>query len=106
MNQDLWLLFLACGVLTFLIRYSFIGAEGRIRLPSWFQLLLPFVPVAALTALIAPDVFLIAGKLHIGFDNPRLWAATVAVVVAAVWRNTLLTIFLGFVAFSTLRLVA
>jgi branched-subunit amino acid transport protein len=106
MSQNLWPLFLACGALTFLIRYSFIGAEGRIRLPSWFQRLLPFVPVAALTALIAPDVFLIAGQLQLGLDNPRLWAAVVAIIVAALWRNTLLTIFLGFVAFSALRLLA
>jgi branched-subunit amino acid transport protein len=64
------------------------------------------VPVAALTALIVPDVLLIAGQMQVGLENARFWAAVLAVLVAARWRNTLLTIFLGFVAFSVLRLLA
>lgn len=99
----LWPLWIACGAVTFLIRYSFIGAEGRLGLPHGFRRLLPYVPVAALTALVAPDVFLIGGTFVAGIDNPRLWAAVVAVAVAARWRNTLLTIGAGFAVFALLR---
>lgn len=99
----LWWLWIACGAATFLIRYSFIGAEGRFGLPDAFRRLLPYVPVAALTALVAPDVFLVGGRFVAGIDNPRLWAALVAVAVAARWRNTLLTIGAGFVVFAALR---
>jgi branched-subunit amino acid transport protein len=99
-------LWLACGLLTFTIRYSFIALEGHYRPPGWFIRWLPFVPIAALTALVAPEVLLVAGKLSLGIDNPRLWAALVAIIVAAVWRNTLLTIASGFVALGLLRWLA
>jgi branched-subunit amino acid transport protein len=44
--MNLWLLFGAAGLLTFLIRLSFIAAEGRYRAPAWFVAALPFVPIA------------------------------------------------------------
>lgn len=99
-----WLpLWIACGLLTFAIRLSFIALEGRYRPPSWFVRWLPFVPIAALTALTAPELLLVAGRLDIGIANPRLWAGLVAILVAARWGNTLLTIASGFVALFLLR---
>jgi branched-subunit amino acid transport protein len=101
--MNLWLLMLACGVLTFAIRYSFIAAEGHYRPPPWFGRLLPFVPVAALTALTAPELLLVDGQLLLGSGNPRLWAGMVAIAIAALWRNTLLTIGGGFAALYLLQ---
>lgn len=100
---NLLALWLACGLVTFAIRYSFIALEGHYRPPGWFVRWLPFVPIAALTALTIPELLLVAGKLQIGADNPRLWAGLVAIAVAAYWRNTLLTIGSGFVALGLLR---
>lgn len=96
--MNLWWLMLACGLITFCIRYSFIAAEGHYQPPHWFRRLLPFVPVAALTALTAPELLLVQGEIVLGGGNPRLWAGVVAVAVAALWRNTLLTIACGFLA--------
>lgn len=101
--MNLWGLMLASGLLTFAIRYSFIAAEGHYQPPPWFRRLLPFVPVAALTALVAPELLLMQGELVLGAGNPRLWAGVAAIVVAAVWRNTLLTIGSGFVALFLLQ---
>ncbi len=99
-----WLpLWLTCGLLTFAVRYSFIALEGHYRPPGWFIRWLPFVPIAALTALVAPEVLLVAGKLSLDIDNLHLWAALVAIAVAARWRNTLLTIASGFVTLGLLR---
>jgi branched-subunit amino acid transport protein len=101
--MNLWGLMLVCGLLTFAIRYSFIAAEGHYQPPSWFRRLLPFVPIAALTALTAPELLLMQGELVLGSSNLRLWAGLVAIFVAAVWRNTLLTIGSGFVALFLLQ---
>ena len=38
-----------------------------------------------------------------GGGNPRLWAGLAAIVVAALWRNTLLTIACGFAALLVLQ---
>ena len=96
--MTIWALMVVCGLVTFLIRYSFIAAEGHYQPPAWFRRLLPFVPIAALTALTAPELLLLQGEIVLGADNARLWAGVVAIVVAAVWRNTLLTIGVGFLA--------
>lgn len=93
-----WLpLWLACGLLTFAIRYSFIALEGHFKPPGWFVRGLPFVPIAALTAITAPELLLVAGQLQV-IDNPKFWAGLVAIAVAALWKNTLLTIASGFAA--------
>ena len=81
--MSLWVTMVAAGLLTFLIRLSFIGAAGRLSAPVWFTRLLRFVPVAALTALIGPDLLLVDGALAPA--NPRLWAGGVAAMVA--WRS-------------------
>lgn len=103
--MNIWWLMVLCGVITFLIRYSFIAAEGHYQPPSWFRRLLPFVPVAALTALTLPELLLVQGQILLGGDNPRLWAGLVAIMVAALWRNTLLTIGCGFLALFVLQRV-
>ena len=96
--MNIWWLMLVSGVVTFLIRYSFIATEGHYQPPAWFRRLLPFVPIAALTALTAPELLLLQSEIVLGAGNVRLWAGIVAIVVAAVWRNTLLTIGVGFLA--------
>ena len=101
--MTLWGLMLVAGALTFAIRYSFIGAAGHYRPPPWFARLLPFVPVATLTALTVPELLLVDGAIRLGAENARLWAGIVAIVVAALGRNTLLTIGSGFLALFVLQ---
>lgn len=101
--MNLWSLMVLSGLLTFAIRYSFIAAEGHYQPPGWFRRLLPFVPVAALTALTVPELLLVQGEIVFGGGNPRLWAGLAAIIVAALWRNTLLTIACGFLALFLLQ---
>lgn len=101
--MNIWVLMLVCGLITFAIRYSFIAAEGHFDPPAWFVRLLPFVPVAALTALTAPELLLIGGTIELGIGNARLWAGLIAICVAALWRNTVLTIGTGFLAFYLMQ---
>ena len=101
--MNLWTVMVVGGLVTFLIRFSFIGAEGVTRPPAWFVRLLPYVPVAALTALIVPELLLVDGTLALGTGNARLWAGVVAILLAARWRNSLLTIGGGFLALFLLQ---
>lgn len=91
--MSLWLTILLAGIATFAIRYSFIGSAGRITIPSWFEHMLRFVPIAALTALVWPDLLTAHGAISIG--EPRLIAGVAAACVAWKTRNTLLTIAVG-----------
>ncbi|MFZ1324884.1 MAG: AzlD domain-containing protein [Candidatus Contendobacter sp.] len=94
--MSVWLSMVLCGLLTFAIRLSFIAAEGRVALPPAFRRLLPFVPVATLTALIVPAVLMPHGVLWLAWDNARLFASVAAITIAAATRSVLWTLGGGF----------
>ncbi len=100
--MSIWVVIVAGGVVTFLTRLSFIAAEGRLAVPAWFRAMLPFVPVATLTALYAPDLLRPGGTWHVSVANPRRVAGAVAIVVAALSRSVLLTFAIGFGTFLLL----
>lgn len=88
----------ACGLATFLIRFSFFAGGRRLSLGPRFQSLLRYVPPAVLSALIAPELLLRDGAFDPSPRNPRLVAGLVAILVAAVSRSVLLTIACGMLA--------
>jgi branched-subunit amino acid transport protein len=67
--------------------------------------LLAYVPPAVLAALIAPEVFVRHGDLVLATDNPRLWAAVLAALVAFMTRSVLATIALGLLALWVIQLM-
>jgi branched-subunit amino acid transport protein len=91
--MSLWVVMLAAGVMTFVIRLSFIGTAGRFDASPWFARALRFVPAAALSALVWPDLVVIDGALALA--QPRLVAGLVAAGIAWRSRNILLTIGCG-----------
>ncbi len=101
--MNVWWIMLACGVVTFAIRLSFIAAEGQLTFPRWFRTLLPFVPVAALTALVIPELLMPQGTLWISFNNARLVAGLIAIAIAVQTRSVLWTLVGGFAALALLN---
>lgn len=91
----LWVTIIIVGLLTLGIRLSFILFMGKIEISPLVQQALRFVPVAVLSALIAPALFLPRGFLDISFGNARLIAGIVAILVAWRTKNALLTIVIG-----------
>ncbi len=90
----LWLVILALGLGTFLIRYSFIGLVGDSPLPRWVMRMLRFVPVAVMPGLVAPLV--VWPQATGGTTDPaRLIAALAALVVGAATRSVLSSIAAG-----------
>ena len=85
----------ACGLVTFLIRLSFIAFGQHLPNDPRFTAALRYVPPAILGALIAPEIFALNGSVSLAPDNPRLWAA---LLVARLSRSVLATIAAGMVA--------
>lgn len=82
---DLWLTVALGGLATYLVRLSFFAVAHRAAEPPlWLLRILRMIPPAALAALAIPPVLRPAGEWTT-FDEPRLWAAVVACVVA--WRT-------------------
>ncbi len=101
--MTLWLTIIGAGILTFLIRLSFVALLGRLAMPEWFHRALRFVPPAVLTAIIIPELVVRAGALDLSPLNPRLLAGLLAGVVAWRTRNVLLTIVAGMLALVVLQ---
>jgi branched-subunit amino acid transport protein len=83
------------AAVTYAIRYPIIALLGKVSISPRFFELLRFVPVAVLTAITVPALLMPAGVVDIGFDNIRLLAGLLAILVAWRTRNLLLTISSG-----------
>jgi len=102
--MNIWLVMLLGGLITFLIRFSFIYLFGRFEIPETIRRSLHYVPPAVLSAIIFPELFLRDGTLNVSLENTRLLAGLVAILVAWFTKNTLITIIAGMVALFLLKL--
>lgn len=99
----LWGIIISIGIVTYLTRCAFIVAPERARIPRQFQQALRFVPAAALTALVVPELVFAPGTTEFHLLSARSLAGFLAVVVAWYTRNVLLTIAVGMVALWVLQ---
>jgi branched-subunit amino acid transport protein len=102
--MNIWIVMVLLGLLTFATRLSFIALLERIKLPPTFQRALRFVPIAVLSAIIAPELGYYKDALAISPTNPRLLAGIVATLVAFWTKNVVWTLLAGMAVFWILRL--
>lgn len=93
-DLTIWVIILALGIGTYLIRFSFLGFLGRRSLSPFVLRLLRYTPVAVLPALVAPLVVWPAATDGQP-DAARLSAAAVTVAVGVLTRNVLAAILAG-----------
>lgn len=105
--MNIWLVMLLGGLITFGMRFCLIYllAEGRFEMPETMRRALHYVPPAVLSALIFPELFLHNGALDVSFNNVRLFAGLVAILVAWFSKNTLITILAGMIALVVLQVL-
>ncbi len=102
--MNIWLVMIFLGLLTFAIRLSFILLLERIKLPPTFQRALRLVPIAVLSAIIAPELGYYHEALALSPTNPRLLAGIVATLVAFWTKNVVWTLLAGMTVFWLLKL--
>ncbi|MGR3572046.1 AzlD domain-containing protein [Brevirhabdus sp.] len=89
-----WIVIIALGLGTYLIRFSFLGLIGDRKLPDWVLRHLRYTPVAVMPGLVTPLVLWPAATGgHL--DPARISAAFVTVAVGVLSRNVLLSISTG-----------
>lgn len=92
-----WLATVACGVMTYLLRGSFLLLASKLgEVPDLVQTMLRMIPAAVLAALLAPRLFYVDEQISL--LTPRTAAAAVALVVALIMKNVLLTVLSGVAA--------
>jgi branched-subunit amino acid transport protein len=96
---DGWMVVLALGLGTFLIRYSFIGLFANRDMPTWLSHGLKLIVPAIFAAIVASGVAISAGQFGGWALWPRYCAAVVALLIALRFKgNILITVISGMAA--------
>jgi branched-subunit amino acid transport protein len=105
-DLDLWtfLTIVALGAVTVITRGFFFISERDWTLPHWAQRGLQYAPIAALSAVVLPEIVMSQGELTQTWMDARLFAA----VAGAAWfykqRGVLGTILSGMAVYLPLHL--
>ncbi|HEX2539898.1 MAG TPA: AzlD domain-containing protein [Caldimonas sp.] len=95
---------LGLAVVTFVTRGLFLFSERELRFPEPLQRALQVAPLAAIVAVVAPEIFLRHGELIGTWRDARLAAALAATLFYA-WRPGVLgPLLAGLAAYLPLRL--
>ena len=95
---------LGLAVLTIVTRAFFLIPEREVPLPAWLKQGLRYAPLAALAAVVVPEVFMTQGRLITTWQDARLFAAATG-VAWFFWRGGILgTILSGTAVMLVLRL--
>jgi branched-subunit amino acid transport protein len=88
---------------TVLSRCFFFISDRAWQLPPWAQRGLQFAPMAALSAVVVPEIVMTQGQLIATWQDARLFAAAVGVGVFFWRRDVLKTILFGMLVYLPLH---
>ena len=104
LDLDTLLIILAMGVVTVITRSFFLFSDRPWTLPHWAQRGLQYAPIAALAAVVVPEIMTTQGALVSTWQDARLFAA----VAGATWffwqRGVLGTIVAGMSVYLPLHI--
>lgn len=91
--------FLGLAIITVVTRSFFFLSRRELALPKLVRRGLRYAPLAALAAVVAPEVLMTDGHLAASWQDPRLWAAATAAAYFFLRRGLLGTIVAGMTVF-------
>ena len=100
-NWEMVLAILGLAVITVGTRGFFLYPDRELPLPGWLRQGLRYAPLAALAAVVAPEVVMTQGHLITTFKDARIYG-TLAATAYFFWRRGIL----GTIVTGTLVLVA
>ena len=105
-HDDLWMLGVIVGlsVVTVVARSFFFLSNQDWQLPHWAQRGLQYAPIAALSAVVVPEIVMSQGALITTWQDARLFAAAAGVAIYFAKRDVLLTIIGGMTVYLPLHL--
>ncbi len=102
---EIWAVILGLTLITFITRGFFLLVGERMELSETLQNALRYAPAAALVAIIAPEMFFTEGSSDMDIASPYFWGGICSIIAFWLTRSMLLTIILGMLAFTVIRLV-
>ena len=99
-------LFVGMGLVTLGTRSFFMFWGDRVRMPELILRSIRYAPLAAIVAILAPEILMPFGATQISQFNwalPQIWAGLAAFVVFSWLRTMLPTLIIGMLVYSALR---
>ena len=94
-----WLSIIIAGILTYFTRLTMIALVSRDMLGDRIKAVLAYVPSAVFPAIIFPAIFINDYGSFIEMNDPKIFAAIVAIVVGYFSRNVIATILSGLISY-------
>ncbi len=103
---DFWTLAIIVGLagMTVLTRCFFFISSRPWPMPAWLKRGLQYAPIAALSAVVAPEVLMVQGQLLPTWQDARLFGAAAGIAVYFLRRDVLMTILAGMAVYLPLHL--
>ncbi len=99
-------LIVGMGLVTLGTRGFFMYLGDRVRMPELILRSIRYAPLAAIVAILAPEILMPKGATQISQFNwaiPQIWAGLAAFVVFTWLRSMLPTLIIGMLVYSLLR---
>jgi len=100
-----WLLVFISGLITYFLRYSMISLIKKDMLSEKTKILLGYVPSAVFPALIFPAVLLENSGSFVSYNDPKIIAILVAILVGYFSKNIVATIISGLISYWIIILI-
>ena len=94
-----WFSIIIAGILTYFTRMTMIALVDRELLGDKIKAVLEYVPSAVFPAIIFPAIFINDYGLFLEINDPKIFAAIVAVIVGYFSKNIIATISSGLVSY-------
>lgn len=105
-SLEIGLLIIGMGLVTLCTRGFFMFWGDRVRMPEIILRSIRFAPLAAIVAIVAPEILMPAGTVELGhFDwtLPKIWGG-LAAFISFIWtRKMLPALVMGMAVYSLLR---
>ena len=94
-----WLSIIIAGIITYFTRMTMIALVSRDVLGNKIKAVLAYVPSAVFPAIIFPAIFINDYGTFIEMNDPKIFAAIIAIIVGYFSRNVIATILSGLISY-------
>ena len=105
-SLEIGTLIVGMGLVTLGTRGFFMFWGDRVQMPEIILRSIRYAPLAAIVAIVAPEILMPAGATEISHFNwalPQIWAGLAAFVAFTWLRSMLPTLIIGMLVYSVLR---
>ena len=94
-----WILIFLAGLITYFLRYSMISFIKKDMLNEKTKTLLGYVPSAVFPALIFPAILLDNSASFVSYNDPKIIAILIAILIGFFSKKIIATILSGLIAY-------